>query len=282
MLPLSDVGDFIEQTAVEPVGEGLYRARLSPDWMTWGPAGGYVAAVALRAAAAASSFPRPASFMCHFLSVARFDEVELRVETRRGGRRSESLRVEMTQQGEPILDAHVWAIDVDQGLEHDYTAAPAAARVDDVTPIEERIDRPLRGQYANFERRPLTWQDEDESEAREPLVLEWIRFRGTRSAGDRFVDAVRSVILIDAFSWPATWPAHVEDGPNPWIAPNIDLHVRFHHDARNDDWLLLESRAELAAEGLIGTTGNVWSADRRLVATGSSQLLCRPRPERFR
>ena len=39
---------------------------------------------------------------------------------------------------------------------------------------------------------------------------------------------------------------------------------------------------ELAADGLIGTTGTVWTPDGRLVAAGSSQLFCRPRPERFR
>ena len=92
----------------------------------------------------------------------------------------------------------------------------------------------------------------------------------------------RSVILLDSFSWPATWPAYPSAGPSPWIAPNLDLHVRFHHDARADDWLLFEARAELAAEGLIGTSGTVWSPDGKLIAAGSSQLFCRPRPERFR
>lgn len=276
------MGDFIEQTAVEEIGEGRYRALLSTDWVTWGPAGGYVAAVALRAAAAASSFGRPASFMCHFLSVASFDDVELRVERRRSGRRSEALQVEMTQDGKRILDAGVWAVDATQGLEHDYTQAPDVPEVEKLKDIAELVDRPLPGMYANFDRRPTDWQDASDRVPREPMMREWCRFRPTPSAEDRFVDAARSVILIDAFSWPSTWPAHPSDGPSPWIAPNIDLHVRFHHDAREDEWILLESRAELAAEGLIGTTGSVWSRDGRLIAAGSSQLFCRPRPERFR
>ncbi len=40
--------------------------------------------------------------------------------------------------------------------------------------------------------------------------------------------------------------------------------------------------ADLAAEGLIGATGNLWRPDGKLVASGASQLFCRPRPERFR
>jgi hypothetical protein len=43
------------------------------DWEIWGPNGGYVAAIALRAAGAATHLRRPASFACHFLSVGEFD-----------------------------------------------------------------------------------------------------------------------------------------------------------------------------------------------------------------
>ena len=47
------------------------------DWEIWGPCGGYVAALALRAAGAESPFARPASFFCHYLSVAAFAPVDL-------------------------------------------------------------------------------------------------------------------------------------------------------------------------------------------------------------
>ena len=168
------MGDFIGQTAVEEIGEGRYRALLSTDWVTWGPAGGYVAAVALRAAAAASSFGRPASFMCHFLSVASFDDVELRVERRRSGRRSEALQVEMTQDGKRILDASVWAVDATQGLEHDYTQAPDVPEVEKLKDIAELVDRPLPGMYANFDRRPTDWQDASDRVPREPMMRECV------------------------------------------------------------------------------------------------------------
>jgi acyl-CoA thioesterase len=58
--------------------------------------------------------------------------------------------------------------------------------------------------------------------------------------------------------------------------------VRFHHDSRPHDWLLCETRADLAADGLIGTNGATWSPTGQLIAASSGQLFCRPRPERFR
>lgn len=277
------MGDFAEQTALEEIGDRRYRAVLNRDWMTWGPAGGYVAAVALRAAGAATTFERPASFSCQYLSVARFDAVELQVETRRGGRLSEALHVTMTQGDNRILDAYVWAVSPNEGLEHDYTEPPDVPGFDDLKDVRElEPERPQLGFFQNLDRRPIGWNPEREPEPREPVMRGWYRFRPTPTASDRFVDAARSVILIDVFSWPATWPAHPSTEPSPWIAPNLDLHVRFHYDSRPHDWLLAEARAELAAEGLIGTTGTVWSPEGKLLAEGSSQLFCRPRPERFR
>ena len=69
------MGDFAVDTAIEG-DAGHYRATLSRDWEIWGPNGGYVAAIALRAAGAESRFARPASFSAQFLSSARFEEVE--------------------------------------------------------------------------------------------------------------------------------------------------------------------------------------------------------------
>jgi acyl-CoA thioesterase-2 len=67
-------------------GDGIYQATLSPDWQIWGPNGGYVAAVALRAAGLASRFRRPASFTCHFLGVGAFAPAEVRVVPQRSAR----------------------------------------------------------------------------------------------------------------------------------------------------------------------------------------------------
>lgn len=277
------MGDFVAETTLEEAGERKYRKVLSTEWMTWGPAGGYMAALALRAAGAATRFDRPASFVCQFLSVARFEAVDIEVELLRGGRRSEALRVMMTQEGTPVLSATIWALSGDAGLEHDYTQAPDVPGYEGLPDVRELMpDRPQLGMYKNFDRRPIDWMEPGDREPRPPVTRAWIRFNPNPTAEQRFADAARSVILLDAFSWPSTWPAHPSDGPSPWIAPNLDLHVRFHHDGRAHPWLLCDCHAELAAEGLIGTGGAIWSPDGKLIAAGSSQLFCRPRPERFK
>ena len=69
------MGDLAVDTAVTRTGEGRYTASLSADWEIWGPMGGYIASVALRAAGAESPFARPASFFCQYLGVAGFDTV---------------------------------------------------------------------------------------------------------------------------------------------------------------------------------------------------------------
>ena len=89
------------QTAPERTGheDGRFTAFVHHDWEIWGPCGGYVAAIALRAAGAQSPFARPASFFCHYLSVAAFAPVDLLVTPLRSGRTVLAQRVEMTQEG---------------------------------------------------------------------------------------------------------------------------------------------------------------------------------------
>lgn len=80
------MGDLAHDTTVEPVGDGAYRATLSRDWEIWGPMGGYVAAVALRAAGLGAGHRTPAAFSCHYLNVAAFGPVDIRVTARKENR----------------------------------------------------------------------------------------------------------------------------------------------------------------------------------------------------
>ena len=107
------MGDLGVDTAVEDLGDGRFRATLSREWEIWGPMGGYVAACALRAAGAATQHSRPATFSCHFLSVAKFGPIDLRVETRKTGRTATSQRVEVTQGDRAILDARLFPVAVE-------------------------------------------------------------------------------------------------------------------------------------------------------------------------
>jgi len=127
------LGDFEIDTRLEPSGESEFRATLSEDWAIWGPNGGYVAAIALRAVGLVSKVGRPATFAGHFLSVARFEEIDVRVTAVKIGRRSESFRVSISQNDRPVFEGLVRTADQAPGLEHDVSQMP-----DDPKPAELR------------------------------------------------------------------------------------------------------------------------------------------------
>jgi acyl-CoA thioesterase len=205
------------------------------------------------------------------------------VESLRTGKRSEALRVTMSQGDQLVLTAQVWAMNENQGMRHDFVPAPDLPDPDSLKTIEElRPERPQHPFFLNFEQRPVGPVPEDGQAPGEPELQGFYRFRPRAAADDPFVDAARAVILIDTFTWPATFPAHPAPGPSPWIAPNLDLYVRFHRDTTRHEWLYSLGRADLAEDGLIAAHGAVWSADRQLLASGSTQLFCSPRPARFR
>jgi acyl-CoA thioesterase II len=282
------VGDFAADTAVMAVGDGSYTATLSQDWEIWGPAGGYVLAVALRAAGAHSRFDRPANVSCHFLGTASFGPVDLAVETQRGGKRAESLRVSMTQDGRPICTAMTWVVSGDtEGYEHDWTERPDVPAPLDVPTAEERfaqlpdpVEPPVTYPvWQNIEYRPLEWSPPEEWMSRtEPLPPEWkcwLRYRPTAAFDDPFVEAARVAFFFDIMGWPALQPAVPAAEFGTWMAPNIDTTVWFHHPPAGSEFLCLEAVTPVAVSGVIGSSGSVWSEDGRLLATGSEHLLYR-------
>lgn len=281
------VGDFGEQTAVDRVGEGRYRATLSADWEIWGPMGGYVAAVAARAAGAEAAHPRPVSFFCHFLGVARFAPVDLVVDVVRRGRTAETLRVSITQEGRPILDATVAVAADNEGLEHAFATPPDVPAPEDL-PTPEQLaatldeDRPSFPFWDNFDVRHIDWRrDWPPPGPEDPVVRQWQRFVPRSTFDDPWVDVGRYLLLCDLPSWPAAMRHHAwrwEDGQPDWVAPSVDLYVALHQLVPDEPWLLMDGVAPIARDGLLACRSAVWTPDGRLVATGAGQCLFRRLP----
>jgi acyl-CoA thioesterase len=273
------MGDFDLDTRVERVDgdPGRYRGVLSPDWAVWGPMGGYVAALALRAIAGASPLRRFATFACQFLAVGRFEPVEIEVHPLASGKRAHAHRAVVLQAGKPLLAASAWTVaDELAGFEHVAAERPAVSGPDGVRGFQD-----LAENYAdwypfwrNVEGRPLVWGTEPL--AHPPQWHAWVRVLTALPKDDLVLDAARSVLWLDLMMWNAACMPHV--WPRRFIAPNLDLTVQFHGAASESEWLLCDSRAPIAREGLIGCQGAVWTPDGRLVASGSSQLFCRPNP----
>jgi acyl-CoA thioesterase-2 len=276
------MGDLGVDTAVESLGEGRFTATLSRDWEIWGPMGGYVAACALRAAGFDSPFGRPASLSCHYLGVADFGPVDIDVTTQRQARTACSQRVSITQHERPILTAEVWSVGDVDGLDHHVAVAPPVPAVDELPAVEALLpdEPPPFPFWANVESRPVDFEREWPPPGPMPPVWRtWARLRPTPTFDDPWVDAARSVILVDVQSWPAAHRHHAWRSP-PFIAPSLDLYVAFHEPTPDAEWLLADGDAPIAADGLIGWTGRLWSPAGRLVASGAGQLLCRRVPAR--
>lgn len=276
------MGDLEVDTRVHG-GDGRYEGALSADWEIWGPNGGYVAAVLQRAAGAHSDLPRPASTVVTFLAVGRFEPVVLTTRTLRRTRRAECVGVSMAQGDRVVAEAIAWYVaDGLPGFEHDEVAMPEVPPIDELPSMAEVLAE--RGEvlphlrfFDNLSRHPPTWEPSWPPPGPLPPTVEsWLRFLPTATFEDPSVDAGRLLIVLDTFGWPATHRRHAhgwsEEAP-PWVAPSLDLHVRFHRSASHSPALFVQTHAPLATEGLVSTEGRVWTEDGALAASMASALL---------
>jgi acyl-CoA thioesterase II len=268
------VADFGYDTAVAG-RDGSYTARLSEGWEIWGPQGGYVASVALRAVGAHSPFPRPASLACHFLRVAAFGPVELRVETLRRTRRAESTRVTAVQGEAPVLEAIVWTVEELSGLDHEAATMPEVPSPAELEPWERHLPggEPPFPFWRNFDVRWVLPQPTEWERATEPRSLGWTRLLMPPDLADPFVDAARMLVAADAAMYPAAVLAH--DELFPYVAPSLDLSMSFHDVGAGADWLLTDAVSPLSRAALVSGTAAVWSEDGRLLASAMQQMLQR-------
>lgn len=277
------MGDLAEATRVEQTGTNNFHAELSPEWEIWGPQGGYLASVALRAAGIATERARPASIHAHFVGAGRTGPIELRTEVNRATKVATSVTVHLEQEGRPWLVATVWGADDHlPGLEHQTSHQPTASDPDELPNMATLMagkGEPPHAFWRNLEQRPLAWiEDWDNREPEEPATSCWVQFVPTPTYDDPWIDAARPLILIDLDAWSASVRAHV--GQLDFYAPTIDVTARFIGSTAEEPWLLSEAAAPAAGNGLVAATGKIWNRDRQLVAIGGSTLLSRPSARR--
>lgn len=268
------MGDLADDTTVEQLDDGRYRADLCSDWALMGPNGGYLAAVTLRAAAAATVLPRPVSISCQFLSPPRFGLVDLDVTVLRETRRAAALRVSMSQFGRPVLETLVWAAHSGlSGPDAPWTPmpdVPPPAELPDLKTLLEEEGRGVPPWHDSVTLRELAGRTTLRTPR--PVAFSWARFQPRSTFDDCWLDACRSVILVDSLQWPAVMNAYPER-ERELFAPSIDLHVGFHDFALDAEWLLVNAAGTGARGGVFAGHAHVWAPDGRLVAAGMQQML---------
>ena len=275
------MGDFDLDTSLAPIGDGSFTRAASREWEIWGPNGGYMAALALRAAGVHCGRPRPANASVHFLGVANFDDpLTITPSTLRQARSATSVAVHISQGGKPIVHALVWGIDDDlPGLDHEEAPMPSAPGWKSLPTSQERfaaagIDAPNRFTFwNNFEQRPTEWIDDwDNRTPSTPNYLAWMKYLAADDQTDRWLHAARLLLLVDLGGWPST---NVRHNDLRFIGPSIDVSCEFHRLDPTDTWHLLQGTSPHGSNGLIGTAQSVWNERGQLTASGISHLLCK-------
>lgn len=268
------MGALQTDTAIVRDGERL-TATLSRDWNIWGPNGGYVSAIALRAAGAVvPPDHRPATISVQYVSPGAFEGADCQVAVVKKGRNAWLLNVALAQNGRTFLQAQVWTTNKADGPSLAEAVKPSAPAPAGLKNVAEHLgpERALTmsGFWSNIECRPLEfipWEDRQPGPA---TLREWHRFIGFMN-GDAFLDACRPLILIDTLIWPTH--ARGVGRPPDYVAPSLELTVWFHDRCGDGDWLFVDAAADFAAGGLIHGGARIWSEDGRLLATGGSNLL---------
>lgn len=283
--------DFDEATTVDG-GDGAYTATLSPAYRSSvGPFGGYLAAIALRAAATNASMPRLASLSCHFHAVAEPDAVRIEVSTVHATRRAESISVRMCQGDLPVLSALVWFVAERDGLDHDPPRVPRVPPPSLLAPLER-----VHAKFSGFwfaEARPIyepplsqPWPPGDPpwglTTSLDCLIAEsapslrtWMRMRPNATYSEPIVDASRALVAID---WLVPFVAAARHiGRRVVLHSTLDLNVSFHDFEPRSEWLYCEAEVGSARGGIAHGTATVWSASGVLLATGSQQMVQRIR-----
>jgi acyl-CoA thioesterase len=281
------MGDFGIDSELQPAdvaaehGSTCFIHHPCRDWEIWGPNGGYLTALALRAAAAHSARVRPANIAVHFLGVATFDApLQITASTLRASKVATSVQVDLRQGDKAVLRALIWAIDSGlAGLRHAFGTPPDVSSWPDLPTMAERwaqsgaVAPPSTYAFwGNFEQRPTDWiVDWENRGPLEAKYLNWLRFVPRARFDDPWLEAARLALLVDLGAWPAADRAHVGHG---MMAPSIDMSCEF-HDLDVPEWMLLDAVSPHAGDGLVASHQQVWSDDGRLLASGISHLLCR-------
>lgn len=270
-------------TQVTRQGDRLV-ADVSRDWEIWGPNGGYVSSIALRAAGLlAPAGHRPASLSVQYVSVGGFGETECRVTPVKQGRTAWLLNIELVQQDKTFLQAQVWTVARDDGPEVMDAVMPDVPPPADLKTYGQHVAEHY-GEAApaphvfwrNIEAKPLQWRPfEAPREVRPATLTQWYSFPGFEAGDDAFADFAQAVVLIDTLLWPTHHNALAS--PPDYIAPSLDLTIWFHEPPRGAEWLLLDAAADVARAGLIHGRSRLWTEDGRPVATGGSNLIYAPR-----
>ncbi len=251
---------FSSDTAVTAAAPGTYTATIDPGWwIERGPNGGYLAAIVLRAVLAEvdDRARRPRTMTLHYLRPPAAGPCEVVVSVERSGRGLTTVLARLRQDDRDCILALV-ALGLDRGGPelHDHPAPDAP----DPDLLPGRGDPPALAPNVEFRHR----FDVRHALGTAPFARGTVAETGgwIRTPDDDPIDDVLLLALTD--SWP---PAVFSKLEVPVGVPTIELTVHFRGaPSLAPGWCLVRFRTLEAEAGYLEETGEVWSADGRLLA----------------
>jgi acyl-CoA thioesterase len=250
---------FERDTAINEVDPGVFEGNVNRDWwIVFGPNGGFIAAMIVKAMAAAvdDHQRRPRSLTIHYTAAPAEGRVRIATTVERAGRSLTTVSVRMEQDGRLIaLALGAFSRDRLPEIEFDEAPPPGVPAPDDVPLIEARPDVPPFTRQ--WEVRPAVGPPPFSGADGPTVSGGWIRL-----AEDHPIDAALVAQLTDAWL-PAVFVRLTE--PNP--VPTIDLTIHFRADLPLPaDYVLVVFQSQLAQGGYVEEDGSIWSRDGRLIA----------------
>jgi acyl-CoA thioesterase len=253
---------FREATAVRLAGENTWDTQFAENWDIMGNTnGGYMLAIASRAASEAAGGRDPVTITGHYTRPGHTGPATARTELVRSGRRFSVVRTSLFQDDAVVLDT--------LGTFIEPGGEPSAVLLSDAEPVDlpppEDCVLAVPGDDAPFPP-PSVGQVEMRLDPRmaelfagkplgEPVVAGWIRLKGGEP-----LDAHTLIMAADAFP-PTTFNAGLPVGWTPTV--ELTVHVRF---PRASGWIRCEFRSRFISGGFIEEDGLFWDDDKRLVA----------------
>lgn len=257
---------FTDATAVTPVGDGVFEARIPPEWSFRGrPNGGFLLALAARAALAATGRPHPLVVSGAFLRSPESGPAQLRVEVLKAGKAATHTQVTVCQHDVAVLATQVAAGELEQA-EPSWVERPDPAPA----PYEQCVPVPYRaGRTGLLERLDMRYDPSAApdltGQSGDARIRGWVEFSDGSAP-----DALAAVLAADVLP-----PAVVNVGLAGW-APTVHMTVYVRRVPAPGP-LGVSVSARLAAGQWFDEVSDVYDSSGALVAQGR-QLALVPRP----
>jgi acyl-CoA thioesterase len=250
---------FERDTSISEVEAGVFEGHVNRDWwIVFGPNGGFLAAMLVKAmSAAVDDHTRAArSLTIHYTAAPVEGPVRIRTTVERAGRSLTTISARMEQEDRLIaLALGAFSSARTPAIEFSAASAPTVPLPEELTPYEARRDLPPFTRQ--WEVRPAVGVEPFTGADGSTLTGGWIK-----PLDEHPIDAALVAQLTDAWL-PAVFIRLTE----PNAVPTIDLTIHFRTDLPLDpDYVLVTFETRVAADGYVEEDGHIWSRDGRLIA----------------